>query len=70
MGSINLDKSFSVALAMRGMTKKQLAEDMGVSKGLITNTANKRGSMSVYKLDDAAALLGFKFSEFIALGED
>lgn len=68
--SINLKKSFAIALAMREMTKQELAEDMGVTKALLTNATSGSSSMSVAKLDEAAGKLGFKLWQFLKLGDD
>lgn len=70
MSSINLKKSFKVALAMRDMDKQELAAKMKVTKQFLTNVTSGRGSMSVSKLDEAAGILGFKLWEFIKLGDE
>lgn len=65
---MNLEKSFRIALATKGMTKKDLAIQMKCTAVYITQIT-KGGSMSVSKLQDVCDELGYKVWEFIKLGE-
>ena len=64
-----LEKALGVALAMRGMKQKDLADKMECSGAYITNIM-KGGKLSVLKLDEVAATLDFKLWEFMKLGEE
>jgi transcriptional regulator with XRE-family HTH domain len=66
---MNLEKSFRIALATKGMTKQDLAAQMKCTGAYITQIT-KGGSMSVSKLQDVCSELGYKVWEFIKLGED
>jgi transcriptional regulator with XRE-family HTH domain len=66
---MNLEKSFNIALATRGLNKKDLAVKMNCTGAYITQIT-KGGSMSVSKLQDVCSALGYKVWEFIKLGEE
>ena len=66
---MNLEKSFNVALAMRGKKQSDLAKEMKVTNSYI-NQICKNGSLSIRKLDEVSEHLGFKLWEFVKLGED
>lgn len=63
-------KSIRVALAMRGVSQPGLAEKVGVGTNYISRMANGRALLQGVLLEKVATTLGFKVSEFIALGED
>ena len=63
-----LEKSLSVALAMRGMKQKDLAVKMSCTAVYISNLM-KDGKLSVSKLDSVASALDFTLWEFARLGE-
>ena len=65
---MNLDKSFRIALATKGMSKQDLATQMNCTGAYVTQIT-KGGSMSVRKLQDVCDVLGYKVWEFIKLGE-
>ena len=66
---MNLEKSFRIALATKGITKQDLASDMNCT-GAYISQITKGGSMSVSKLQDVCSVLGYKVWEFIKLGEE
>jgi DNA-binding Xre family transcriptional regulator len=66
---MNLEKSFRIALATKGMSKKDLAASMKCTGAYITQIT-KGGSMSVSKLQDVCTVLDYKVWEFIKLGEE
>jgi transcriptional regulator with XRE-family HTH domain len=66
---MDLEKSFRIALATKGITKKDLAEKMKCSGSYITQIT-KGGSMSVSKLQDVCNIIEYKVWEFIKLGEE
>ena len=66
---MNLEKSFRIALATKGMNKQDLATQMKCTGAYITQIT-KGGSMSVSKLQDVCSELGYKVWEFIKLGEE
>ena len=66
---MNLEKSFRIALATKGMSKQDLAVKMKCTGPYITQIS-KGGSMSVSKLQDVCNELGYKVWEFIRLGEE
>ena len=66
---MDIGLALRVALARRNKTQAWLAEQLGTSEGYISNM--KRGTMpSVERMQAVAGLLGFKLSEFVALGEE
>ena len=66
---MNIEKSFNIALAMRGINKKQLAEKARMTQPYISQVT-RNGSLSVKRLDELANLLDFKLWEFIRLGDE
>ncbi|WP_372857573.1 helix-turn-helix domain-containing protein [Pseudoalteromonas sp.] len=66
---MDLQKSFRIALATRGINKQELAVKMQCTGAYITQIT-KGGSMSVSKLQDVCTMLDYKVWEFIKLGED
>tara|TARA_R110002096_G_C14344193_1_gene702495 strand:+ start:151 stop:363 length:213 start_codon:yes stop_codon:yes gene_type:complete len=64
-----LEKSLSVALAMRGMNQKKLAAKMECTSVYISNIM-KNGKLSVFKLNQVAETLDFTLWEFVKLGEE
>ena len=66
---MNLEKSFRIALATRGISKQDLAVQMKCTGAYITQIS-KGGSMSVSKLQAVWGCLGYKVWEFIKLGEE
>ena len=70
MSSINLKKSFKIALAINDMTKEQLALDLGVTKQYLTNVTSGNGKgMSIARLDEVAEKLNFRLWEFLKLAD-
>lgn len=61
-------KSLRVAMAMRGVKNKKLAEDMGVSNQQVTNWLS--GPVGLGNIKSLSEYFGMKVSAFIALGED
>ena len=66
---MNVSKSIRVALAMRELTQKQLAERLGMYESAVSQLVN-RSSITTDKLKQVADALGMKASELVALGED
>jgi len=66
---MNLQKSFDVALAMRGKKQSDLAKEMKVTNSYISQICNN-GSLSIRKLAEISERLEFKLWEFIKLGEE
>ena len=66
---VNISKSIRVALAMKEMNQKQLAERLGMYESAVSHMVN-RASITTGKLKQVAAVLGMKVSELVALGED
>lgn len=66
---MNVSKSIRVALAMRELTQKQLAERLGMYESAVSQLVN-RSSITTDKLKQVADALGMKVSELVALGED
>ena len=65
---MSIEKCFAIALATRGMTKKDLAGKMNCTRAYVTQIS-KGGSMSFSKLVDACAVLDYKVWEFLKLGD-
>jgi len=63
-----LEKSLSIALAMRGMKQKELAEKMQCTAPYISKVM-ANGKLSVSKLNEIAEALNMTLWEFIKLGE-
>ena len=66
---MNVSKSIRVALAMRELTQKQLAERLGMYESAVSQLVN-RSSITTDELKQVADALGMKVSELVALGED
>jgi plasmid maintenance system antidote protein VapI len=66
---MNVGKSIKVALAMRDMKQKELAEVMGVKPASVSQLASQT-SCTGETLGKLAAAFGMAASEFIKLGED
>ena len=66
---MNVSKAIRVALAMKEMNQKQLAERLGVHEPAVSQMVN-RASITTGKLKQVADVLGMKVSELVALGED
>lgn len=66
---MNTGKALTVAIAMKEMSRQQLADKMGIS--VITLRAMCRArSATTDTMKRAADAMGMKTSELIALGED
>ena len=65
---MNIKKSLSIALAQTELSRNDIANRMGVTKQMISHWSTS-GRMQTRRLDDLASALGYKTSEFIALGE-
>lgn len=66
---MNVSKAIRIALAMKEMNQKQLAERMGMYESAVSQLVN-RSSITTDKLKQVADALGMKVSELISLGED
>lgn len=66
---MNVGKSIRVALAKKGMTQRQLAEQLGMLPTSLSQLASQQ-SCTGATLEKLARTLGMKASEFVALGED
>ena len=66
---VNVSKAIRVALAMKEMNQKQLAERLGMYESAVSQLVN-RASITTDKLKQVADALGMKVSELVALGED
>ena len=66
---VNLLKAIRVALAMKEMNQKQLAERLGMYESAMSQLIN-RPSITTEKLGQIASALDMKVSELVALGED
>ena len=65
---MNLSKAIRVALAMKEMNQKQLAERLGMYESAMSQLIN-RPSITTEKLTQIADALDMKVSELVALGE-
>lgn len=65
---MNIKKSIKVAVAQRGITQNQLAEEMKVSPSTLSGMLS-RNTVTAPTLNKMADALGMKVSELIALGE-
>ena len=66
---MNVSKSIRVALAMRELTQKQLAERLGMYESAVSQLVN-RSSITTDKLKQVADALDMRVSELVALGEE
>lgn len=66
---MNLRKSVMIALAHREMKQKDLADQIGMSQGSMSQLMNQT-SCTGATLQKLAAAFDMKVSEFIKLGED
>ena len=67
---MNVSKAIRVALAMKEMNQKQLAERLGMYESAVSQMVNRGASITTGKLKQVADALGMKVSELVALGED
>jgi len=65
---MNIKKSINVAVAQRSLSKRYVAEAMGVTPTRISAIANQK-NLSVENLTKLAGVFNLTVSEFIALGE-
>ena len=65
---MNMGKSIKVALAMRGLKQRDLAELMGRHHVYICQRCNKE-RVGIAAMESVADALGMKVSELIKLGE-
>jgi len=63
-------KALRVALAQRNMTRKDLADAVGLSQNQISRLATGSQTIQGETLNSIAAAVGLKSSEFLALGEE
>ena len=66
---VNVSKAIRVALAMKEMNQKQLAERLGMYESAVSQLVNKT-SITTNKLKQVADALDMRVSELVALGED
>ena len=65
---MNIGKSIKVALATRETNQSELAPVIGIRQERISKIQNS-GKCNIESLEKIATGLGYKMSEFIALGE-
>ena len=65
---MNLSKSLKVAIALKGVKHKDLAEQLGTTSQQVSNWI-KSGAIKQSSLAPLSKALGFSVSEFVALGE-
>lgn len=65
---MDLGKSLRIAIAMKGINQKKLAEEFKTSRQQVSNWMNT-GVMKQENLIKVSVFFGMKVSEFIALGE-
>lgn len=65
---MNLSKSLEMALVVRGMKKKELAESLGVKPQQVSKWCGT-GNISKTNIEQICNLLEMPVSEFVALGE-
>lgn len=69
-GSVmNITKSIRVAMAMRGLNQKGLANLLKMNESSLSQLINRQ-SITTEKLGLIASALNMKASELVALGED
>ena len=66
---MNISKSMKVALANRNIKRKDLDAKLGFITGVTSKITCGEYFPSISKLALIASVLGYKLSEFIALGE-
>lgn len=67
---LDTSKALRVALAQRNMSRKELAERIGVTQNHMSRLAVGTVMIQGDTLNKIAAALQMKASEFLALGED
>jgi len=65
---MDIRKSINVAVAQKGITKTDLADNLGVSRQRVYSLARQK-SVRHETIERLATALDMKVSEFIALGE-
>lgn len=66
---MNLRKSVMIALASKEMKQKDLADQLGMSQGSMSQLVNQK-SCTGATLQKLAGAFDMKVSEFVALGEE
>lgn len=66
---MNLRKSVMLALASKEMMQKDLAKQLGMSQGSMSQLVNQK-SCTGATLQKLAGAFDMKVSDFVALGED
>jgi transcriptional regulator with XRE-family HTH domain len=66
---MNIGKSIKVALAMKGMTQKELAKRLDITPPALSQLAGQE-SCTGATIGRLATALQMKASEFVALGEE
>lgn len=67
---MNIGKSITLGLAHREMSLRELCDKTGLKSSNVSSMKNNRRDAVASKLKIIAGGLGYKVSEFIALGED
>lgn len=67
--SVNIKKAIKVAIAMRGISQRDLATAAGLSEASISSIVS-RGAPSLKTVERLAKALGMKASELIKFGEE
>lgn len=67
---MNIGRSLKIALAVRGKTQGDLALDLDCAQSNISYWVNRKSNINLTTVERLASGLGYKVSEFIALGEE
>ena len=67
---MNIPKSLRVAMAYKGINQSELAKKASLSTTTISFIINGKSSVNADRLERICNALGYKTSEFIALGEE
>ncbi len=67
---MNIGRSLKIALAIRGKTQGDLAQELDCAQSNISYWTSRQSKINLSTVERLAAGLDYSVSEFIALGEE
>lgn len=67
---MNIGRSIKIAMAYNGFTTSKLANLISMSQPHVSALSNNRHKANIETIERMAGAMGYKVSEFIALGEE
>jgi transcriptional regulator with XRE-family HTH domain len=66
---MDIERSLRLSIAYRNITQKELAANVGITEGYLSRIKHGHEVPNLEMLKRLSTALGYKTSEFIALGE-